>query len=137
MLLTDGPSPVPVAPRAQDFGTLPGTNLPRLLDMGQVRGGLRSRRSPALLLPLLHTSRAAGISAVHRITLTHLRPLLAAPPQCNDAYSALVVATELAKVFKTDVNSLPLSLDLSWFEQKVRRRWTASPQATRCLLRSS
>ncbi|KAG2498770.1 hypothetical protein HYH03_003509 [Edaphochlamys debaryana] len=57
----------------QDFGILPGTSLPRLLDMGQ----------------------------------------------CNDAYSALVVATELAKVFKTDVNSLPLSLDLSWFEQKA------------------
>ncbi|PNH09786.1 Hydroxylamine reductase [Tetrabaena socialis] len=56
-----------------DFGILPGTELPRLLDMGQ----------------------------------------------CNDAYSALVVATELAKVFKTDVNSLPLSLDLSWFEQKA------------------
>ena len=36
-----------------------------------------------------------------------------------DAYSALVIATELAKVFKTDVNSLPLSLDLSWFEQKA------------------
>ncbi|KXZ44628.1 hypothetical protein GPECTOR_64g122 [Gonium pectorale] len=57
----------------QDFGNLPGTNIPRLLDMGQ----------------------------------------------CNDAYSALVVATELAKVFKTDVNSLPLSLDISWFEQKA------------------
>lgn len=57
----------------QDFGTLPGTDLPRLLDMGQ----------------------------------------------CNDAYSALVVATELAKVFNTDVNGLPLSLDISWFEQKA------------------
>jgi hydroxylamine reductase (hybrid-cluster protein) len=40
--------------------------------------------------------------------------------QCNDAYSALVVATELAKALNTDVNSLPLSLDISWFEQKVR-----------------
>jgi hypothetical protein len=39
--------------------------------------------------------------------------------QCNDAYSALVVATELAKALDTDVNSLPLSLDISWFEQKV------------------
>ncbi|KAF6254265.1 hybrid-cluster protein [Scenedesmus sp. NREL 46B-D3] len=57
----------------QDFGMLPGTSLPRLLDMGQ----------------------------------------------CNDAYSALVVAMELAKVFKTDVNGLPLSLDISWFEQKA------------------
>lgn len=57
----------------QDFGMLPGTQLPRLLDMGQ----------------------------------------------CNDSYSAIVVATELAKAFNTDVNSLPLSLDLSWFEQKA------------------
>lgn len=39
--------------------------------------------------------------------------------QCNDAYSALVVATELAKALNTDVNSLPLSLDISWFEQKA------------------
>jgi hydroxylamine reductase len=74
--------------------------------------------------------------------------------QCNDAYSAIVVATgnvimqsvhedgrklpcfiqqsgcqpfcyslslnaELAKALKTDVNSLPLSIDLSWFEQKA------------------
>lgn len=57
----------------QDFGMLPGTNLPRLLDMGQ----------------------------------------------CNDSYSAIIVATELAKAFNTDINSLPLSLDLSWFEQKA------------------
>ncbi|KAF8063050.1 hcp [Scenedesmus sp. PABB004] len=39
--------------------------------------------------------------------------------QCNDAFSALVVATELAKALNTDVNSLPLSLDISWFEQKA------------------
>ena len=32
---------------------------------------------------------------------------------------ALVVATELAKALKTDINSLPLSLDISWFEQKA------------------
>mmetsp|Transcript_4622 Transcript_4622/g.13926 ORF Transcript_4622/g.13926 Transcript_4622/m.13926 type:complete len:130 (-) Transcript_4622:2098-2487(-) len=39
--------------------------------------------------------------------------------QCNDAHSALVVAMELAKAFNTDVNGLPLSLDISWFEQKA------------------
>jgi hydroxylamine reductase (hybrid-cluster protein) len=39
--------------------------------------------------------------------------------QCNDAYSAVVVASALAEVFKTDVNGLPLSLDLSWLEQKA------------------
>eukprot|EP01024_Parvocaulis_polyphysoides_P026851 TRINITY_DN2442_c0_g1_i1.p1 TRINITY_DN2442_c0_g1~~TRINITY_DN2442_c0_g1_i1.p1 ORF type:complete len:419 (-),score=86.34 TRINITY_DN2442_c0_g1_i1:565-1821(-) len=39
--------------------------------------------------------------------------------QCNDAYGALVVAQELAKALNTDVNSLPLSLDISWFEQKA------------------
>lgn len=39
--------------------------------------------------------------------------------QCNDAYSAIKVATELAKAFNCSVNDLPLSLILSWYEQKA------------------
>lgn len=39
--------------------------------------------------------------------------------QCNDAYSAIAVASALAKEMNTDINSLPLSLDLSWLEQKA------------------
>ncbi|MDR2199359.1 MAG: hydroxylamine reductase [Deltaproteobacteria bacterium] len=39
--------------------------------------------------------------------------------QCNDAYSAIQIALALAEAFKTDVNSLPLRLTLSWFEQKA------------------
>jgi hydroxylamine reductase len=39
--------------------------------------------------------------------------------QCNDAYSAVQIAVALAKAFNTDVNSLPLSLVLSWYEQKA------------------
>jgi len=39
--------------------------------------------------------------------------------QCNDAYSAIRIATALAEAFETDVNSLPLSLILSWYEQKA------------------
>ena len=39
--------------------------------------------------------------------------------QCNDAYSAIKVAVELAKAFDCDVNDLPLSLILSWYEQKA------------------
>ena len=39
--------------------------------------------------------------------------------QCNDAYSAIKVASELAKVFQTEINDLPLSMVLSWFEQKA------------------
>ncbi len=39
--------------------------------------------------------------------------------QCNDAYSAIKVAAALAEAFDTDVNGLPLSLVLSWFEQKA------------------
>lgn len=38
--------------------------------------------------------------------------------QCNDSYSALVVATELAKALKCSVNDLPLSIALSFLEQK-------------------
>jgi hydroxylamine reductase len=39
--------------------------------------------------------------------------------QCNDAYSAIRIALALADAFKTDVNGLPLSLILSWYEQKA------------------
>jgi hydroxylamine reductase len=39
--------------------------------------------------------------------------------QCNDAYSAIQIALGLAKAFDTDVNRLPLSLVLSWYEQKA------------------
>lgn len=39
--------------------------------------------------------------------------------QCNDSFSAIQVALALADVFKTDVNSLPISYALSWFEQKA------------------
>jgi hydroxylamine reductase len=39
--------------------------------------------------------------------------------QCNDAYSAIQIAAALAKAFDCDVNELPLSLVLSWYEQKA------------------
>jgi len=39
--------------------------------------------------------------------------------QCNDAYSAIKVAVALAEVFKCGVNDLPLTLILSWYEQKA------------------
>ena len=56
-----------------DLGLVPGTELPRLMDMGQ----------------------------------------------CNDAYSAIVVAQALADAFGCGVNELPLSMVLSWYEQKA------------------
>ena len=39
--------------------------------------------------------------------------------QCNDAYSAIKVAVALAEAFECDVNELPLSMVLSWYEQKA------------------
>ena len=39
--------------------------------------------------------------------------------QCNDAYSAIKVALALADAFKCEVNELPLSMILSWYEQKA------------------
>lgn len=39
--------------------------------------------------------------------------------QCNDAYSAIKIATALADAFDTDVNCLPLSMIISWYEQKA------------------
>lgn len=39
--------------------------------------------------------------------------------QCNDAYSAVRIVTALADAFDTDVNSLPVTIVLSWYEQKA------------------
>ena len=39
--------------------------------------------------------------------------------QCNDAYSAIKVAVALAEAFECGVNELPLSMVLSWYEQKA------------------
>ena len=39
--------------------------------------------------------------------------------QCNDAYSAVQIASALANAFGVDVNELPLSIICSWYEQKA------------------
>jgi hydroxylamine reductase len=39
--------------------------------------------------------------------------------QCNDAYSAIQIAAALSKAFDCDLNDLPLSMVLSWYEQKA------------------
>jgi hydroxylamine reductase len=39
--------------------------------------------------------------------------------QCNDAYSAIQIAVALSRAFGVGVNDLPLSMVLSWYEQKA------------------
>ena len=39
--------------------------------------------------------------------------------QCNDAYGAIRVATALSEAFGKSVNEIPLTLVLSWYEQKA------------------
>lgn len=39
--------------------------------------------------------------------------------QCNDCYSLVVIANALAEAFGTDINGLPLSFNISWYEQKA------------------
>ena len=56
-----------------DYGTVPGTNIPRYIDLGQ----------------------------------------------CNNSISAVKIAVALAEAFQCDVNDLPVSIVLSWFEQKA------------------
>jgi len=46
-------------------------------------------------------------------------PRLLDAGQCNDAYSAIQIASALAEAFDCGVNDLPLSLVLSWYEQKA------------------
>ena len=46
-------------------------------------------------------------------------PRLLDAGQCNDAYSAVQIAVALGNAFNVDVNELPLSLIISWYEQKA------------------
>jgi hydroxylamine reductase len=46
-------------------------------------------------------------------------PRLLDAGQCNDAYSAVQIASALANAFNVSVNELPLSLIISWYEQKA------------------
>jgi len=46
-------------------------------------------------------------------------PRLLDAGQCNDAYSAIQIAVALSKAFNVGVNELPLSMILSWYEQKA------------------
>jgi len=46
-------------------------------------------------------------------------PRLLDAGQCNDAYSAVQIAGALAQAFNVGVNDLPLSLIISWYEQKA------------------
>ncbi len=64
---------------------------------------------------------ACGKYRFNKMQLGDIRgiPRLLDVGQCNDAYSAVQIAVALAKAFNTDVNSLPLSLVLSWYEQKA------------------
>lgn len=46
-------------------------------------------------------------------------PRLLDAGQCNDAYSSIQIAAALAEEFKVGINELPLSLIISWYEQKA------------------
>ncbi len=64
---------------------------------------------------------ACGKYRFNKLDFGHVAgiPRLLDVGQCNDAYSAIRIALVLAEAFGTDVNSLPLSLVLSWYEQKA------------------
>ena len=62
---------------------------------------------------MIHSEKLLGA------TLANGMPRVMDMGQCNDSYSAVVVATELAKALDCGVNALPLSLALSHLEQKA------------------
>ena len=77
-----------------------------------------ARKVPADCLIL---TLACGKFRINRLDLGHIGdfPRLLDCGQCNDAYSAIAIASALAEAFQCTVNDLPLSLVLSWYEQKA------------------
>jgi hydroxylamine reductase len=64
-------------------------------------------------------NRIIHSTKLQNATLSNGMPRVMDMGQCNDAYSAVVVALELAKALDCNVNELPLSLALSHLEQKA------------------
>lgn len=64
---------------------------------------------------------ACGKYRFNKMDFGHIEgiPRLLDAGQCNDAYSAIQIAIALSKAFNVSINELPLSLILSWYEQKA------------------
>ena len=64
---------------------------------------------------------ACGKNRINRLDYPKVAgfPQLLDCGQCNDAYSAIVVAKALSEAFNCGINDLPLSMIISWYEQKA------------------
>ncbi|MCY0524556.1 hydroxylamine reductase, partial [Klebsiella pneumoniae] len=64
---------------------------------------------------------AGGNSRVNKLAVGEIAglPRMVDAGQCNEAYSAIILAVTLAEKLCCVVNDLPMSLVLSWFEQKA------------------
>ena len=76
------------------------------------------RRTPADTLVLTLACGKYRFNDLDLDTVAGL-PRLMDMGQCNDAYSAIQVAAALAEAFECGINDLPLSMVLSWYEQKA------------------
>ncbi|MEN6480395.1 MAG: hydroxylamine reductase [Anaerolineales bacterium] len=99
----------------------------RLVVMGGCDGRMRSRAyytEVAQNLPPTHVILTAGC-AKYRYNKLGLGEIGGIPRvldagQCNDSYSLIYVAQQLAQVLNvSDVNELPISFDIAWYEQKA------------------
>jgi hydroxylamine reductase (hybrid-cluster protein) len=89
----------------QEFGTLADTGLPRLLDMGQCNDAYSALVVATVRRPFTQPSCLVILCVISHVDTP--TPHHTTPPQ------------ELSKAFNCSINDLPLSLDLSWFEQKA------------------
>ena len=79
------------------------------------------RQAEAITLILQSLRLACGKYRINDLDLGDIDgiPRILDCGQCNDAYSAIKIALALADAFDCGVNDLPLTLVLSWYEQKA------------------
>lgn len=99
----------------------------RFVVMGGCDGRHKSRQyytDLALALPQDHVILTAGC-AKYRYNKLNLGTVAGIPRvldagQCNDSYSLIVIAQKLAEAMNVeDINDLPISYDIAWYEQKA------------------
>ena len=110
----EGEDFAPVITQAQQMAGFPYSEIPHLITVGT--DFATSVPDDCLILTL-----ACGKYRFNKLDFGDIEglPRLVDAGQCNDAYSAIILAVTLAEKLGCGVNDLPLSLVLSWFEQKA------------------
>ena len=108
--------------RGRVLKNLLGINRKRDMDERETQEQMRTFQELLRVYSLDHRFTIKDICRMHKLGLGDIGgiPRVLDAGQCNDSYSLVVIAQALAEAFGLeDINDLPVSYDIAWYEQKA------------------